>query len=167
MKADIIPRTIGQLRVSDDGRGFVDQGGQPFFYLADTAWTLFKRLHHDDVELYLRDRVAKGFTVIQAHVLRGLEVTNLDGHLPLVDRDPRQLNEGFFANIDHIVERANDLGLVMALGATMGEHVKRREGAERFKGRDEQIFTEDNAHAFGEILGARYRGRAVIWSLGG
>ncbi len=58
----------------------------PFFYLGDTAWTLFKRLDRDDAELYLSNRAAKGFTVIQAYVLRGLEVTNLDGHLPLVDR---------------------------------------------------------------------------------
>ena len=86
------------------------------------------------------NRAAKGFTVIQAYVLRGLEVTNLDGELPLLDRDPTRLNEGFFRNVDWIVRRANELGLAMGLVATMGEHVKRRPGSERFQERNEQVF---------------------------
>ncbi len=135
--------------------------------MGDTAWTLFKRLDQDDAERYLSNRSQKGFTVIQAYVLRGLEVTNLEGHLPLVDRDPTQLNEGFFSNVDRIVRRANELGLVMGMVATMGEHVKRRPSGERFKERNEQIFTVENAYRYGELLGARYRDDCVIWLLGG
>ncbi len=41
----------------------------------------------------------------------------------------------------------------MGLVATMGEHVKRRPTAERFKERNEQIFNVDNAYRFGELLG--------------
>ena len=156
-----------RLRISDDRRGFVDSDGRPFFYLGDTAWTIFKRLDHDDAERYLSNRADKGFTVIQAYVLRGLEVSNLDGELPLIDRDPTRLNEGFFRNVDWIVHRANELGLVMGLVATMGEHVKRKVGSERFKERDEQIFNTQNAFTFGELLGARYRDNAVMWLLGG
>ena len=61
-----------RLKVSPNGRYFVDQNGKPFFYLADTCWLLFQRLEHDEVDEYLRDRAAKGFTVIQAYVIRGL-----------------------------------------------------------------------------------------------
>jgi hypothetical protein len=153
--------------VSADHRGFVDGPDRPFFYLADTAWTLFKRLDHDDADRYLADRAAKGFTVIQAYVVRGLEVTNLQGEVPLVDRDPTRLNEGFFRNVDWIVRRANELGLAMGLVATMGEHVKRRPTSERFGARDEQIFDVERAHRFGEILGGRYRDDCVMWLLGG
>ena len=31
----------GPLRVSEDGRRFVDRDGRPFFWLGDTAWPLF------------------------------------------------------------------------------------------------------------------------------
>ncbi len=31
----------GPIRVSADGRYFVDKDGQPFFWLGDTAWPLF------------------------------------------------------------------------------------------------------------------------------
>ena len=36
-----------RLKVSPNGRYFVDQNGKPFFYLADTCWLLFQRLDHD------------------------------------------------------------------------------------------------------------------------
>ena len=37
-----------RLRVSEDGRRLVTEQGDPFFYLADTAWTLPQRLKWDD-----------------------------------------------------------------------------------------------------------------------
>ncbi|MEQ1769877.1 MAG: glycoside hydrolase family 140 protein [Devosia sp.] len=155
-----------RLGVSDNGRSLTANGA-PWLYVADTAWTLFKRLNRDEVEIYLTNRAAKGFSVIQAYVLRGLEVQNRDGRLPLVDRDPTRLDEGFFGNIDWIVNRANELGLAMGLVATQGEHVKKKVNAERFKDRDEQIFNKDNAFTFGANLGRRYRDNAVVWLLGG
>src|SRR5437879_2324764 len=62
-----------KLKVSSNGRYFVNEDGKPFFYLGDTAWLLFQRFHREEVEEYLKDRAGKGFTVIQAYVLRGLE----------------------------------------------------------------------------------------------
>ncbi|HUW83283.1 MAG TPA: glycoside hydrolase family 140 protein [Phycisphaerae bacterium] len=149
-----------QLSVSPNRRHFVDQHGQPFFYLADTAWTLFKRLDRWEVDEYLANRAAKGFTVIQAYVLRGLRVRNINGDLTLIDRDPTRPNEAFFRNVDHIVDTANQLGLVMGLVVSYGEHVKQ-------VATDEQIFDTSNAFTFGEFLAARYRDNAVIWLLGG
>src|SRR5207237_2883421 len=98
-----------KLKVSSNGRYFVDQDGKPFFYLGDTAWLLFQRLDREEVEDYLKDRAGKGFTVIQAYVLRGLDAlhpdgaTSLIGATPLVDRDPGRPNDAFFGNVDHVV----------------------------------------------------------------
>src|SRR5260221_4886727 len=61
------------LKVSSNGRYFVDQDGKPFFYLGDTAWFLFQRLDRKELDDYLKGRARKGFTVIQAYVLRRLE----------------------------------------------------------------------------------------------
>ena len=58
-----------RLKVSENGRFLVKQDGSPFFYLGDTAWELFHRLDREEADLYLRDRAAKGSTVIQAVVL--------------------------------------------------------------------------------------------------
>lgn len=153
-----------RLKVSADGRGFVDQDGKPFFYLGDTAWLLFQRLARDEVDDYLEDRAGKGFTVIQAYVLRGLGArhpdgaTSLLGAEPLIDRDPGRPNDAFFANVDHVVNRANELGLVMGLVVAKSWHVNEH---------PERVFDPRSAHAFGHFLGARYRDNAVLWYVGG
>ena len=56
---------LARLRVSENGRFFVKADGSPFFWMGDTEWALF-HLTREDAELYLKDRVAKRFTVIQA-----------------------------------------------------------------------------------------------------
>jgi hypothetical protein len=153
-----------ELRVSPNGRHFVDQHGKPFFYLGDTAWLIFQRLDRAEVDEYLKDRAAKGFTVIQAYVLRGLEARHPDGSMslagatPLVDRDPTQLNEAFFKNVDHVIRRANELGMVVALVVAKSWHINEH---------PERVFNVENAHVFGKVLGERYRGDAVMWYVGG
>src|SRR4030095_16609960 len=67
-----------KLKVSANGRYFVDQNGKAFFYLGDTCWLLFQRPNRQELDEYLKDRVAKDFTVIQAYVLRGLGTPHPD-----------------------------------------------------------------------------------------
>lgn len=153
-----------KLKISPNGRYFVDQDGKPFFYLGDTAWLLFQRLNREEVDEYLKDRAGKGFTVIQSYVLRGLEATHPDGAksllgaTPLIDRDPSRPNEAFFKNVDHVINRANELGLVMALVTAKSWHVNEH---------PERVFDVENAYAFGKFLGARYKENAVLWYVGG
>jgi hypothetical protein len=153
-----------KLGISANGRYFVDGQGKPFFYLGDTAWLLFQRLDHQEVDEYLKDRAGKGFTVIQAYVLRGLGerhpdgATSLIGATPLIDRDPSRPNEAFFRNVDYVVDRANELGLVMALVVTKSWHVNKH---------PERVFDVKNAYGFGKFLGQRYKNNAVLWYIGG
>jgi hypothetical protein len=153
-----------KLRVSANGRYFIDQESKPFFYLGDTCWLLFQRLNHEELDEYLKDRVAKGFTVIQAYVLRGLGAKHPDGNsslldaTPLLDRDPTRPNEEFFRNVDYVVNRANELGLVMGLVTAKSWHVTDH---------PEKVFDEKNAYTFGKFLGERYKNNAVMWFPGG
>ena len=153
-----------KLKVSPNGQYFVDQAGQPFFYLGDTCWLLFQRLNHEELDEYLKDRAAKGFTVIQAYVVRGLGKKHPDGNsslldaTPFTDRDPTRPNEDFFKNVDYAVNRANELGLVMGLVTAKSWHVTDP---------PEKVFDEKNAYTFGKFLGARYRNNAVMWFPGG
>jgi hypothetical protein len=153
-----------ELKVSPNGRYFVDQKGKPFFYLGDTAWLLFQRLNRDEVDEYLKDRAGKGFTVIQSYVLRGLQANHPDGaksllgETPLIDRDPTKPNEAFFKNVDYIVNHANELGLVMGLVTAKSWHVNEHK---------ERVFEAKNAYGFGKFLGNRYKNNAVIWYVGG
>jgi hypothetical protein len=153
-----------QLKVSPNGRYFVDQQGKHFFYLGDTAWLLFQRFDAKEVDEYLKDRADKGFTVIQAYVIRGLGMKHPDGNssligaTPFLDRDPGKPNEAFFKNMDHIVKRANELGLVPALVVAKSWHVNKHA---------ERIFDAKSGYAFGKFLGQRYKDNAVMWYVGG
>src|SRR5271167_1749371 len=51
-KSDAAAKSVKgmKLKVSANGRYFVDQDGKPFFYLGDTAWLLFQRLNRAEVE---------------------------------------------------------------------------------------------------------------------
>jgi hypothetical protein len=152
------------LRVSGDGRHLSRADGRPFFWLADTAWELFHRLDARDAELYLEDRRRKGFTVVQAVILAelgGLRVPNANGDLPLQGLDPARPNDAYFAHVDRIVAMAERKGLVMALLPSWGDKWNRKWGE------GPEIFTPDNARAFGAFLGRRYRDRRIVWVLGG
>src|SRR5688572_29539703 len=54
------------LRISPDGRFLMQPDGAPFFWLADTGWSLFQRLDQEDAEQYLKDRASRGYNIIQA-----------------------------------------------------------------------------------------------------
>jgi hypothetical protein len=160
------PRSVKgvRLKVSPNGRTFVDQDGKPFFYLGDTAWLIFQRLDRKEVDDYLKDRAGKGFTVIQAYVIRGLDKRHPDGSISLVgeppftDRDPTKPNEAFFKNVDHVINRANELGLVVGLVVAKSWHVNKH---------PERVFDAKNAYTFGKFLGERYKNNAVLWYVGG
>lgn len=152
------------LRVSENRRFLATETGAPFFWLGDTAWELFHRLDRAEAELYLRKRAAQGFTVIQAVVLaevNGLSVPNAYGQLPLRNNDPQQVNEEYFLHVDWIVDRAAALGLYIAILPSWGDKWNKKWGTEN------EIFTAENARAYGEWLGRRYAGRNIVWILGG
>ncbi|HSL47409.1 MAG TPA: DUF4038 domain-containing protein, partial [Anaerolineales bacterium] len=140
--------------------------GQPFFWLADTAWELFHRLNREEVEHYLETRRRQAFNVIQAVVLAeldGLHTPNANGHLPLLGDDPLRPNEYYFRYIDEIVRLAAEKGLYMGLLPTWGDKVH---GG--LWGVGPVIFNLESARGYGKFLGQRYRHDSnILWILGG
>lgn len=162
------------LRVSGNRRYLETADGAPFFWLGDTAWELFHRLSREDAELYLRTRAGQGFTVIQAVLLAefaGVTTGNAYGRLPLGMNDEDQPDPqrpdldgpySYWDHVDYILDTAERLGLYIALLPTWGDKFN------RIGGKGPEIFTADNAAAYGRWLGGRYMTRAnVIWVLGG
>ena len=155
---------LPMLKVSDNHRFLVTESGQPFFWLGDTAWELFHRLKREDAELYLKNRAAKGYNVVQAVALAeldGLTVPNAYGDLPLKGNDPCQPDEDYFKHVDWIVAKANALGLYVGFLPTWGDKWNKKWGA------GPEIFTPQNAAAYGEWLGKRYKAAGLVWILGG
>ena len=142
-----------ELKVSDNKRFLVYRDGAPFFYLGDTAWELFHRCDREEADLYLENRAQKRFTVIQAVALAeldGLNTPNAYGHTPLQENDPEQPNASYFAHVDYVVDKANDLGLFVGMLPTWGDKFNRQWG------KGPEVFTPENARVYGHFLGARY-----------
>ena len=156
-----------KIKVSDNQRFLTYDNGKPFFYLGDTAWELFHRLNREEALLYLQDRAAKGFNVIQAVViaeLDGISTGNAYGHLPFHNQDPTKpaIQEGhendYWDQVDFIVQEANKLGLFIGMLPTWGRY---------WHDGNPPVFNPKNAESYGRWLASRYKDDNLIWILGG
>ncbi len=164
----LLPAQNQYLKVSENKRFLIKEDGSPFFWMGDTGWELFHKLDQNEAEHYLRNRAAKGFTVIQAVLLAecdGLTKPTPEGYLPLIDHNPATPNEKFFFKVDDIIQKAADFGLYMAILPTWGSHAEDKSHP-LFD--DLLIFTPENAYKYGKFLGDRYKkNRNIIWIVGG
>lgn len=165
----------GQLSISENGRYLLEQDGQPFFWLGDTGWGLFQKLTREEVDFYLRERAEQGFSVIHAAVVHknpfivpALE--NIYGDKAFADEammlpaitagnDPKDtLAYDYWDHIDYVVDKANEYGLKL-LFVTLFNMAE---------GEGYNLINSDNAYAYGQFLGARYKNRNnIIWCMGG
>ncbi len=151
------------IHVAENGRCFVKADGTPFFWLGDTAWCIFNHASPADVDLYLDDRKAKGFTVIQGCVAVWDHATrrNPDGQTPFANAgrgatgNPT-INEAFYKNVDEIVDKATRRGMYMAILPFWTKNT--RSGP----------FNDPAVMGpYCEFLAKRYAGRNVFFVLGG
>ena len=107
-----------RIRVSANGRYFIDGKGTPFFWLGDTLWELFRSFSLADARTVLERRKSQGFTVIQVMITGVGDGTkpNVAGETPWVGDDPASPNEAYFSIVDHVIEAASECGLVLVLG---------------------------------------------------
>lgn len=131
--------------------------GEPFMWVADTAWELFHRLNKTDADLYLADRAAKGFNVVQAVVVSKYNATTLPnfyGDLVFDNGDPSQPNENYFEYVDWVTTRAAEYGILICFVPTWGRWVNYG----WYGTLGPVLFNETNAESFGYYLGKRYPG---------
>lgn len=152
-----------KLRAS--GHYLQTEDGQPFFWLADTAWNLIQQATCEDVEVYFERRAAQGFNVVQTVILAefaGVTAPNRYGHTPFDGINPLTPNEGFFAHVDFVVQAAARHGIYLALLPSWGEWVTPRVQSDRFLQHPQQM------RDYGQFLGARYaEAPNIVWILGG
>ncbi|MDX1992566.1 MAG: glycoside hydrolase family 140 protein [bacterium] len=154
------------VTVSPNQRFLADARGEPFFWLADTAWSLFQDLTLAEAQHYLDVRRQQGFNVIQAVILSendALHIPNASGHLPLLGDDPARPNEYYFHHVDAVMRMALERGLYVGLLPTWGDKVYPGGW-----GIGPLIFNAANARLYGQFLGERYRDMPnILWILGG
>ncbi len=125
-----------KLRVSDDGRHFC-LNGQPFFYLADTAWSAFTNASMSDWKQYLARRRMQGFNVVQVNILPQWDRSLGCGELePCAKRgdgrwDWSHLCSDYFERAEAMVAAAWDMGLRTSLVLLWCNYVPGTWGAEQ------------------------------------
>ncbi len=153
-------------QISSDGRTFLDADGYPFFWLGDTAWSLFTNCNFEEARTYLVNRANKGFTVIQCVLTwfaSGVELDsnriapNWQGEYPWIGGDPERPNPAYFENVDHILRFAEEENLTLAILPTWGSVVT-----------DLKLLTPVNTRLYGQWLGQRYHNYPnLVWINGG
>jgi hypothetical protein len=154
--------------VSENGHFLQDESGAPFFWLGDTGWLLFSKLTREEAELYMDNRVAKGFNVIQVSLIHSLNVKNRYGDSalimkrvcrPLVTPGNSPLDSveyDYWDHVDYIIDLAEKKGLYLAIVPVWGNNV-------RFGG-----VSLDDGMFYAQWLGARYSDKTnIIWMNGG
>jgi hypothetical protein len=153
---------ISPLRVSPNGRHFVDAAGAPVFWLGDTQWELFRLFTPDQALHILRDRQSKGFNIILIMLTgvdlgrfgptKGAPYVNLEGERPWVDNDPLRPNEKYFQHIDAMIRLGERTGQTFVVGIYHQWHV--------------EIITTAVARAWARWVAQRYRDVPnLIWCM--
>jgi hypothetical protein len=142
------------ILVSDDGRYFVRPGGEPFFWLGDTQWELFRLFSLKQVEQILDSRRSLGFTCLQIMLVGVDPLENIEGQRPWLEADPLKPNEKYFAHVDRVIDLCRsyeDLALVLGIFHTV-----------RMKGQ----VNAKNARPWARWVAERYGGVAnIVWSM--
>ena len=157
------------LKVSEDGRRFVDSNNQPFFVTADTGWSIFSGVSKDDVKYYLDDRQTKGFNTILCSALHFWK----DGRTPwqpqhqfyqwwAFDGDHYNLtqpNADYWRHVDWVINEAAKRNMFLMIAPCWF----------RYQGDAWYLhLNEDNAKRFSGFLAERYKGQNhIAWLLGG
>ncbi len=145
------------MKVNSEKRGFL-RSGKPFFWLGDTAWLLFSRLNGNEIDRYLRNRAEKGFTVIQATLVHGIDYADPTGEKALILNDFSHPDTGsrYWDHVEKTIRLAGSLGIVMALLPAWGSFAKNG------------TLNTDNAKSYTRFLADRFgQYENVLWLLGG
>jgi len=147
-------RPVWPVKVSDNGRYFVDQKGQPVFWMGTTQWQLFREYTVEDARTILEKTADKGFVFAQV-MLAGVgdgTKANVYGQKPWIGDNPLTPNETYFKNVDAVLQiaRENNVNISMTL----------------FHQRWRKLITPENGRAWAKWLAKRYKDVPnIVWSM--
>jgi hypothetical protein len=146
----------GPVRVASSGTHLVHADGTPFFWLGDTVWNGVLQSSREDWSVFLADRAAKRFSVIQFVMTAPWRTSaaSAEGEVAFTGRDDIAISPRFFARIDERVDAINAAGLVavpVLLWAIRGDE------------NPGYSLPESQAIQLARYLVARYGAHHIVW----
>lgn len=142
------------VKVSDNGRYFVDQKGNPVFWLGITQWQLFREYTVEEARTILENAKSKGFAFVQAMLMGVGDGTkpNVYGEKPWINNDPLTPNEAYFKNVDSVIQIARENNVIISVTL--------------YHQRYRKYITLENARAWAKWLAGRYKNVPnIVWSM--
>jgi hypothetical protein len=142
------------VKVSDNGRYFIDQKDNPVFWLGTTQWQLFREYSREDARTIIEKSKERGFAFIQVMLMGVGDGTkaNIHGEKPWIDNNPLTPNEAYFKEVDAIVQIAREQNINISMTL--------------FHQRYRKFITRDNARAWARWVATRYKDvPTIVWSM--
>ena len=147
-------QTAFPVKVSENGRYFVDQDGTPVFWLGMTQWQLICGYTLDEAKTVLEETHKNGFSFVQVMLLGVGDgaTANVFGQKAWNDKDSLAPNEAYFKHVDSVIRLARDNNLTVWL---LVYHQTYR-----------KYLTSDKARPWGKWLAERYKDAPnLVWSM--
>jgi hypothetical protein len=154
----------GAIGVSGDRYSLAHADGTPFFWLADTVWNGPLKADTRSWDIFLRDRVAKGFTAIQFVATQWLAAgANADLRVAYLGKEKIWIDPVFFHWMDKRIDAMNDLGLVAVPVLAWAAHWNKL----TLHLNPGTSLPDDQVVVLARYMVARYGAHQVIWFLAG
>ncbi len=149
------------IKISKNGRYFVDENSKPFFWQGDTEWELFHFFPFSEAKALLLERRNQGFNVIQV-MATGVypEWGQMQGMKPWkgiqawLNNNPLTPDENYFQRADSIIATAEEYGILLVIGIYHA------------RDNDEGRITTQNAKTWAKWIAQRYRNsKNIVWSM--
>ncbi len=141
------------LKVSPNGRYFLNGLGEPFFYFGDTQWDIWQEVTLDGARGIIEDRKAKGFNVFNVMIVGTSDgkSPNKPGQVPFLNNNPTTPNPAYFQTVDSVIRMCRSAGIVLVIGI----HHSAFWGS---------MINQQNAYAYAKWLGTRYKDEPnIVW----
>ena len=142
------------VKVSENGRYFIDQNNNPVFWLGTTQWQIFREYTMDEARVILENAKSKGFIFVQAMLMGVGDGTraNIYNEKPWLNDNPLTPNESYFLRVDSVIQVARENDVIISLTL--------------YHQRYRKYITVENARAWAKCLSIRYKDAPnIVWSM--
>jgi hypothetical protein len=147
-------QTLYPIKVSDNGRYFVDGESKPIFWLGTTQWQLFREYTIEEARTILEKTADKGFAFAQVMLMGVGDGTkpNVYGQKPWINDNPLTPNEAYFQNVDAVLVIARENNVIISMTL--------------YHQRYRKYITVENGRAWARWLAQRYKDVPnIVWSM--